>query len=323
MSISRRNLLKGFGLGAMGAVWATSWSQNLLRADNHAPVKPAASAFYRTTVGAFQVTILQDGATNLDQSLFAVNAAPEAVDAALMANNLPTGPQSATLNIALIETADRKILIDTGLNGIALDANPPNSGKLIPTLELLGIAPADITDVLISHHHPDHVAGLSDTVAPLYPNATYHLSQPEYDFLQTTTGNELADGFIASANALLKPMMDADQVQLFNPEDEVIPGIQAILAAGHTPGHTVFLLNSEGSSLLHLMDTANHAAISLANPDWYMGFDAIPDMAAATRRALLERATNEKLLVSGYHFPFPGIGYISMQGEGGFRFTPA
>lgn len=322
MSISRRNLLKGFGLGALGATWTTPWMMGALRAD-HTPSTAGVTAFYRTNIGAFQVTIIQDGATNLDQSIFAVNAEVEDVDAVLNANNLPTGLQSATLNIALIETADRKVLIDTGLNGAALDANPPNSGKLIPTLELLGLAAGDITDVLISHHHPDHVAGLSNGTAALYPNATYHLAQAEYDFLQTTTGNELADGFIASANALLKPMMDADQVRLFNPDDEVLPGIQAILAAGHTPGHTVFLLNSEGSSMLHMMDTANHAVIALANPDWVMGFDAIPDLAAATRRTLLERAASEKLLVSGYHFPFPGIGYISTQGEGGFRFTPA
>lgn len=308
MGISRRNLLKGAGaLGlAVGSGLAIPAARRVLAQENAAPTP---SAFYQLSLGEAQVTIIQDNAVPFNPDLFGSNQPEGAVLEFLEANNLSVEGLKNTFNILLLTNGDRRTLIDTGLSA----AN--GGGRLIPTLAALGIAPEDITDVVISHFHGDHVNGISAEDGTLYfPNAAHYISQAEWDFLQSGPTDT-----VAGALAKLQPVVDADQLQYYNNEDEVVPGIQALATPGHTPGHHSFLIASGESQLLHLVDAATQNLISVQNPTWYFNFDADPEQAVETRIGLFNRAADEQIPVFGYHFAFPGIGYIAREGES-FRY---
>lgn len=141
------------------------------------------------------------------------------------------------------------------------------------------------------------------------------------DFINNAPSNETLDYLIGLANAELQPLMDADQLVLYSAEDEIVPGIQAIAAPGHTPGHMAFLLTSNDRRLLCIEDVAPHPIISLQRPEWHFVFHLDQETAIETRQRLLGRAVDERLQIFSYHFPFPGVGYIDHDGDG-FRFLP-
>jgi glyoxylase-like metal-dependent hydrolase (beta-lactamase superfamily II) len=315
-SFSRRGFLKMFGIAAAGVgVSRLGIASQAARAQS----TPTFGSFYRFTLGDFELTAIQDGFGITEPSFVAVNAPEDAVEI-LEDINVPSAAVPVTINCLLVNTGDRLILLDTGTDSIP---NPAISqaGFLNPTLELIGVAREDVTDVVISHFHPDHVAGITGAEGLYFPNAMHYLSQPEYDFIQTTTGNADFDALIGLANTMLAPAIAADQFQTYNDGDEVVPGIQAILTPGHSLGHSSFLINSGSESLMSVVDAAIHQEISVRRPDFHMVFDAIPELAVETRRALLQRIADEQLRVFGYHFTFPGLGYIDTDGDG-FRFVP-
>ncbi len=314
-NVTRRSFIKGLGLSALGiGTGLIAPSAGIVRAQM-SPSMMDVSAFYRFALGDFQITVIQDGTNALDQSIFGVNAPVEDVNAVLEANNLPTGVTAGTINIMLIDTGDRLVLIDTGQASVVV-SEPFNAGKLLNTLALLGIDVSDVTDVILTHFHPDHIAAVSDGTSATFPNATYHIEDAELEFLaQDATGTPI-EGFVGLANNVLQPIKDADQLSPFSGETELISGIQAVPSYGHTPGHTALMFNSNGNELFHMVDTANHWVLSLAHPEWVFGFDTIPEMAAETRRNNLERAASSGMQVFGYHFPFPGLGYVDTDGDG-------
>jgi glyoxylase-like metal-dependent hydrolase (beta-lactamase superfamily II) len=324
--LSRRSFLQGLSAGAAGLAFGGGLAgafgaAGKVRAQT-APSLATATAFYRFALGEAQVTIIQDGTGAFPSTFFGANAPEGATDALLAASNLPAGLVNVTLNIMLVENAGRRVLIDGGQAGISLDGSPSNSGKLPATLEVLGIMPTDITDVIISHAHPDHIFGVGDTSGPFFPNAAYYIAQSEYDFAKGAPYGSPLDGFLEAAKGILDGLTSQDQLMFFDSDDEVVPGIQAVAAVGHTPGHHAFLVSSNDQRILNLIDTANNSIISLAHPEWAFVFDADPVQASETRRALLQRAADEQLFVFGYHFPFPGVGVIAPDGEG-FRFISA
>jgi glyoxylase-like metal-dependent hydrolase (beta-lactamase superfamily II) len=310
MTLSRRNWLKTVGLG--GAALSLPLGLRSALAQS-APTTAPVSAFSRFNIGDFEITVIQDGTTQFETAIFGANAAEGEVDALLEANNLPTGTANATFNITLVNTGDQLVLLDTGLGSGAA----PTGGRLIPTLEVLGVTPADINAVIVSHFHPDHINGVGDGTSAAFPNATYYFPQPEWDFLQNAP-SDLQPA--ASAISLLQPISDNDQLQFYAPDAEIVPGIQAVAAPGHTPGHMALLVASGSSQLLNLVDSAVQSVVSLQRPDWFAAFDADGPTASETRLALLGRAVDEGLQVLGYHFPFPGVGYVAREGDG-FRFT--
>jgi glyoxylase-like metal-dependent hydrolase (beta-lactamase superfamily II) len=315
-NLSRRSLLKMFGIAIAGVgVSRLGPPARAVRAQT----TPAFGSFYRFTLGDFELTAIQDGFGAAEPAFVAANAPEEAAEE-LEELNLPSAILPVTINCLLVNTGDRLILMDTGTDSIP---NPAitQAGFLNPTLELIGVAREDVTDVVISHFHPDHIAGVAGTDGLYFPNAMHYLSQPEYDFLQTTTGNADFDALIGLANSMLAPAIAADQFQTYNDGDEVVPGVQAVFTPGHTIGHSSFLINSGSASLMSVVDAAIHQELSVRRPDFNMSFDAVPDLAVETRRALLQRIADEQLWVFGYHFTFPGLGYIDTDGDS-FRFVP-
>jgi len=309
MSLSRRNFIKGMGLGAA----STALGVNILMDTPTAAAQtvPTAAAFYRTVLGDFEITVIRDavGALPLDRLVAGVDAAD--VNEVLAANNFPTGDQPNNFKQMLVNTGDNLILFDTGLGSEA--------SQLIPTMELLGVSPADINMVAISHFHPDHIGGVAPGGEIAFPNATYLMPQAEWDVLNSDAENQS----FAGALATLQPLVDAGVLEYFNTGDELVPGIESVAAMGHTPGHHGFLISSGDASLLNTVDAIIHPVISTQRTDWAFGFDAIPEMAVETRRSLLDRIASENLLMFGYHFPFPGIGVVAATDEENtWRFTP-
>jgi glyoxylase-like metal-dependent hydrolase (beta-lactamase superfamily II) len=320
--VSRRRLLQGISAGAAALAASRAFGLEPRFARAQGDFNPTPSAFYRFKVGEFDAAIVQDGVNQFPYSTYAVNAPEGAVDAVAAENLLPAGVANVTLSILVLKTADQLALFDTGLGDLALDGVNRTGGRLIPTLELLGYKPEDVTAVITSHFHPDHVGSIARGEGLAFPNATVYFPQAEYDFVQGPAGSiEAIAPFVQVVKAQLAVAEKGGALKFYKADDEVISGVQAISAPGHSPDQQNYLIQSGQDKLLSTVDTATHEVISLAHPEWFMGFDAIGELAAATRRATLERANKEALKVFAYHFAFPGLGYVDTEGEG-FRWVP-
>jgi glyoxylase-like metal-dependent hydrolase (beta-lactamase superfamily II) len=311
--LSRRDLFKGFGAGALSAALGVHLTLDTSRAQ--AQETAPLTAVYQTTLGAFDVTVVRDGLASLGIGTLVANAEAEEVNELLAANGLPGGESVPNnFKIMIVNTGSDLVVFDTGLG--------PGSGvggQLLPALERVGIAPGDVTTVVLSHWHPDHLGGAAVDGAPAFPSARYLISQTEFDLLQSDEQN----GGFQTALGNLQPIMDADLLGFYNDGDTIVDGIEAVAAPGHTPGHHAFLISSDGAALLNTVDAIIHPVVSTQQTGWYFGFDADPEQAVETRRALLDRIASEDLLMFGYHFPFPGIGVVAaMDEENSYRFTP-
>lgn len=193
----------------------------------------------------------------------------------------------------------------------------------MPTLQALDIGPGSVDRVVISHFHGDHIGGLSTDGAPTFPNASVHIGAAELDFLDGFDGESREAGEanenVAQALAKLAPVRD--RLQTFTGGDTLAPGLEAIEAFGHTPGHMAFLLSSGDGRLMIASDAVTHPVAFFEHPEWLFGFDMEPEPTVATRRALLARAAEERLPLFASHLPFPGVGRVSRDGAG-FRYTP-
>jgi glyoxylase-like metal-dependent hydrolase (beta-lactamase superfamily II) len=186
-------------------------------------------------------------------------------------------------------------------------------------MKAAGIDPAKIETILISHCHPDHIFGLmeKDTNKPVYPNAELIISDVEYKFWTDPAVidrlPEARKGLARRIQAVFPTWKNIRQVE---GEPEVAPGIRFVNSPGHTPGHRAFHLSSGSSQLMISNDTAYVPALVVANPGWHGQYDQNAAMAEASRRQLLDRVIADKVMICGYHFPFPGAGTISKDGAG-------
>ena len=301
-ALSRRDLLKSMGLGAAGLGYGLSFDFNKLAAQS----EEVANAYFRFDVGDYQLTVISDGRFGLDTTILGTNAEEGEVDALLAANGLPTGTLPNAIQYLLVNTGDQLVLLDTG-----------RGEAVLPSLNTLGIGAGDIDTVVISHFHGDHVGGLVADSAARFANAQVLFPQPEWDFLQENSANENLQGVIGA----LQVLADNDQLGFYADEAEVVPGIQAIATHGHSPGHMSFMIDSNGDQLLHFVDSVLNNITAVQRPDWFLRFDSIPEMAVDSRRAILGRASDEQLHVFGYHFSFPGLGFV-VPAEENWRFVP-
>ncbi|NAZ37888.1 MBL fold metallo-hydrolase [Rubellimicrobium sp. CFH 75288] len=256
-------------------------------------------------LGAWRVSALLAGMGRMEdpQSTFGLDVDAETFRAVSEENFVPADRTVGFFTPTLVDTGAERILFDTGLE----------PGGLVAALEHAGYAPADVTHVVLTHMHPDHVGGLVGAAGePTFPAATIVAGRTEFDFWAGQE-NEMFD-------TRVRPL--ADGITLIEPGDAVREGVEAVDAFGHTPGHLAFLLESEGERLMLTADTANHHVWSLGRPDWAVRFDMDREAAARTRRRLLGRIADERMAMLGYHLPFPAIGFVQRDGEDGFRWVP-
>jgi len=271
---------------------------------------------YHRRIGDIVVTALSDGVFTTDR-VMTRNLPPEQLAEALF-TNFRDG-LVFSVNAFLIHSAGRVALVDTG-SGTYLG---PGLGRLAENLKLTGVLPEQVEAVLLTHMHPDHSAGLSDrnTWARYYPNAdlVVHENEPKH-------WND--DAKMAGASDLYKVMhfqWAREQTKPYHnrmrtfSSGEVFPGVTAVDASGHTPGHTAYLIASRGERLLIWGDTIHIPEVQFAHPEITMVPDTDPDAAAAMRRRLLDMAARERMLVAGMHLHFPGFGHVARDGNA-FRF---
>ena len=305
-TFSRRAALQSLGALGLGAVLPTAAaSARPARRDHHTV---AARTF---AVGDAMVTSIRDTGFDLPLQAVGTNVDRARVVALLDEYGLPTTSVPADVNALVIDAGGTRVLVDTGTG----------QGNLVPTMRALGMEPGSVDRVVVSHFHGDHVGGVSMDGAPTFPNATVHFPAPELRFLEgyTPTGNAQADGGVSTALAKLAPVRD--RLQTYDDGDALVPGVQAVAAHGHTPGHMAFLLTSGDARLMIASDAVAHPVVFFRQPSWLFGFDMLPEMVVSTRRRVLSRAADEKLPFFASHMPFPGVGRVSRDGVG-FRFTP-
>ena len=265
---------------------------------------------YRFMVGQIACTVLLDGASLLgvERVLRRFRDATEADYRRAYADiGLSLDAADTSLNILLARVGAHTVLVDTG------EAGRPNGGLLPQSMREAGIAPDEVTLVVITHADGDHVQGaLRDDGTPAFPNATFVISQPELAHWQRRIHAGNVD------HGAVLGLMQRQGLRVIEPDEQIIPGMTAVPLPGHTPGHIGVLFASEGASLLVLSDLL-HTPMQFAHAEWSSSFDLDTTRSVPTRRAALQRAADEGALALFYHLTFPGLGYVERAGTG-FRF---
>lgn len=273
----------------------------------------------QTTLGDWSVTSLSDGSLMLPTSFI---FEPVAAD---IAQQVQTDFQIGDLltppcNLTLLQNGSRTVLIDAGA-GPEFQAS---AGDLLNALDAVNVAPEDITDVLMTHGHPDHIWGLLDDFDDLtFWNASYHIGQREWDYWTdpdtvSTIGEARATFAVGAARRFERI---ADQVTFFDDGQEVLPGVAARATFGHSPGHMAFEVGASRDSLMILGDCIGNHHVAFAHPGTLLGSDQDPEAAAATRLSLLDQLATDQTAVLGFHLPGNGLGHVERAGDG-YRFVP-
>lgn len=284
------------------------------------PSAPA-KGFHKYKVGSVEVTALYDGVwAKPHDPGFIKNASVEDTKQALGNAGLSTDYVTIPLTVVVLTLNGKHIMIDAG-SGAQWQ---PTAQGVLGNMKAAGIDPANISTILISHFHPDHIFGLMEkgTNKPVYPNAELIVSADEYKWW-TEPGRveKLPEARRPLGQRINTVFPTWKNFTLVEGEKEVAPGIQLIKAPGHTPGHSAFLLSSGNEQLMLSNDVAYVPALLAPHPEWQGAFDQDGPMAVATRRKLLDRVVADKLRVCGAHFPFPGSGVFSKDG-GTYAFVP-
>ncbi len=310
---SRRAVLASAGALAAATAFDLPAGSRPAQAQG-APVNQA-PGFYRYKIGDVTLTAINDGFGKRPLEGFVRNAELADVKKAMEQAFLPAEALNITFTTLAIESAGKLTLIDTG-NG---DSGAPTSGTWMANFKAAGFDPKNVSTVVFSHFHGDHINGfrLKDG-STVFPNAEVMVPAAEWAFwmddAKMSAAPEGLKGAFAGVRRVFSPI--AKDVKQFESGKEILPGLTAIAAPGHTPGHTTFALSSGSGKLMIMSDTTNHPALFVRNPDWSAVFDMDGPQAAATRRKLLDMVSADKMQVAFYHAPFPATGYIAKAGNG-------
>ncbi len=225
-------------------------------------------------------------------------------------------PLETSVNAYLINTGTRLVLIDTGAAGLF----GPTLGKLSAHLKAAGYLPEQVDEVYITHLHPDHVGGLLADGKAAFPNATLRFDQHDADFWlsndQMAKAPDDAQGFFAGAMSAVKPYQEAGRLKTFSGTTELVPGVRAEPAPGHTPGHTFYVVESRGQKLVIWGDMMHVAAVQFPDPSVVIKFDVDSKAALPQRRKAFADAARQGYYVAIAHVSFPGIGRLRAEGKG-------
>jgi glyoxylase-like metal-dependent hydrolase (beta-lactamase superfamily II) len=317
---SRRSLFYAAGLGTLAAPFIVNRAGALAASGTGAEMRLPPVETRSFKLGEFRVTVVRDGmrAGDAPHETFGTNQPADAVSDLLRENFLPADRYVNSFAPTLVDTGTEVVLFDTGLGEGGREAG---LGRLAEGLEAAGYSPDQVTVVVITHMHGDHIGGLIEKGEPAFRNARYVTGRTEHDFWVSpdrvgTPAEQGHQGMLAR----VKPL--ADKITFIEDGAEVVPGITGINAFGHSPGHMIFCIESEGRPLVLTADTANHYVLSLQRPDWEVRFDMDKGAAAATRKKVFDMIATDRLAFGGYHMPFPAVGFVERAGEG-YRFVPA
>ena len=267
-------------------------------------------------VGGADVTALYDGVWEKPHDpAFIANASVYDVKGAMTKAGLPADFVSIPFTVVVVRNGGKTVLCDSGTGGQV----QPTAGKMMANMKPAGIDPAAIDTILISHCHPDHIFGLmeKETNKPVFPNAEIVISGAEYKFwTDPAVIDRLPEARKGLARRIQAVFPTWKNIRQVSGEPEVAPGIRFVSAPGHTPGHRAFHLASGASELMISHDTAYVPALVVANPGWHGQYDQDAATAEASRRKLLDRVIADKVMICGYHFPFPGAGTVAKDGAG-------
>jgi glyoxylase-like metal-dependent hydrolase (beta-lactamase superfamily II) len=282
--------------------------------------KAQAPGYYRMMLGNIEVTTLSDGTFPMKPADLLTNVTPKQLDTAL-AGAFLKDPVETSVNGFLINTGAKLVLVDTG-SGTFFG---PTVGKLLANLRASGYRPEQVDEIYITHMHLDHIGGLLAEGKIAFPNATVRAAQQEGDYWlskeKMDAAPKNAKSSFEDAMKALNPYVAAGKYKPFSGDTELVPGIRAIAAPGHTPGHTVYMIESKGEKLVLWGDLMHLGAVQFGDPAVTIQFDSDSPTAAAQRKRIFADAARHRYWVGGAHVSFPGIGHLRTMGSG-YTFVP-
>lgn len=273
----------------------------------------------QTTLGDATLTTVSDGNLLLPRS-FVFDALPQDQLASVL-DEFDLGAEQLTpeCNLTLYRDGDRTVLFDAGAGSDFM----PSAGKIQDSLAALDVSPDDITHIVFTHAHPDHIWGTLDDFGDIqFRNATYLIGRAEWDYWRDPATVDTIDAERQSFAVGAKNRLDAIEgaIQLFEPEEEILPGILSVASYGHTPGHMSFEVRNGGDAIFVLGDAIGNHHIAFRRPEWPSGSDQDPDKAATTRQRLYDRIMADDLRIVGFHLPGGGMGRVE-KADQGYRFV--
>jgi glyoxylase-like metal-dependent hydrolase (beta-lactamase superfamily II) len=278
------------------------------------------AGFYRMKLGKVDLIALSDGSMHFSVAGITVNDKPGEVDR-LLASQYETSPTNLSFNAYLIHLGTRWILIDAGSS----DLVGPTVGKLPDSLRAAGVRPEEVSDIFITHLHPDHVGGITADKKKVFPNATIHVNKNESDFWlnkeQEAKSPDTIKMFFKPAQDSVRPYAETGKLETFVDTVEFFPGLRSQPAYGHTPGHTFYVLEDGGQKIVFIGDMIHIPSAQFDNPEIAMNFDYDSKNAVKVRQQLLADAAKNSYQIAGAHLPFPGAGHVRQEGSH-FRWIP-
>ena len=282
-----------------------------------------AAGVYRNKIGDMEVTIVTDGARTFPMpETFVRNVAKDEVGKSLEASAMSLARMTVPYNPMLINTGGKLVLVDTG-NGEG--DTKGEVGYLLPNMAAAGVDAKQVDVVVITHFHGDHILGLRRADGTLaFPNAEVKVPAAEWAFWMNDENMNKAPDAMKGAFQLVRKIFAnmGDRLTQYEMDKEVVSGITPFATPGHTPGHTSLALQSGNARMIVQGDVTNIPALFLRNPGWHVMFDMDAAKAEETRRRFYDRASADKTLIGGFHFPFPALGYVEKDGANNFKLVP-